>query len=215
MLHNTNLPGFPARLKDEHEQLLAEGHAAVSQSERTVTFRGEFVPLYPIGTPMQVARTHGGREIHRFTGKVYLSDKHLMRLVSVEDTLLPGAEEVYTSGFELRAAVTAPGAPRAGLLGRLFPGPGEQRCGATVTALSPNAAELRLDRALPMEEGQLLRLALTPPPELPELTVRIVTSIQFGAAPSCQCAFTDLGAEDEARLRAFLWRRVQAECKLF
>ena len=216
MLHGTNEIDFPAYLKDENGAPLAEGRAHVSRSDRTVTFTGEFVPLYPVGTPMQVVRIDHGREVHRFTGQTYLSDKHLLRLVSAEDELLPGAEEVYCTGLSIPALITVPAEPDPGRLRRLFSSARqERRYEVILTSLTRRETEFLLDCKPSLKEDTALQLAFQPPIDLPAYTVRVIRSIQFGATPSYLCAFTGLSPEGSAALQRFLWERVQDECKFF
>ena len=86
---------FNAYLKSEDGEILATGYASVNIDKQHVTFKSSFVPLYPIGTPMEIVRLFDKKEVHKFTGKVYLSDKKLMRVVSVTDELLSGSENCY------------------------------------------------------------------------------------------------------------------------
>lgn len=216
MLHGTIETEFPAYLKDENGAPLAEGRARVSRADRTVTFTADFVPLYPVGTPMQVVRVNGGREIHRFFGQTYLSDKHLLRLVSVEDEVLPGAEEVYCTGLSLPARVTVPAGADPGLLRRLFSGPAKERqYEVTVTSLTRREAEFLLDCRPPLEEGSPLHLAFEPATGLPACEARVIRSILFGPTPAYRCALSGLSAEESSALQAYLRQWAQTACKCF
>lgn len=124
---SSNTPWFPALLKSEEGEELARGEAMVLPEEQAVNFASDFVPLYPMGTPMEIVRLHKGREVHRFTGKVYLSDKELMRIVSVQDELLPGSEEAYCGNMNFSASLIAceQPAPKSVLC---FPRPLHNQC---------------------------------------------------------------------------------------
>ncbi len=104
-----NLGVFAARLKNENGVLLEEGKASVDIYAKCVTFENDFVPLYPIDTKMEVVRIYEGKEVHRFVGKVYLSDKTLMRITSVNDELLEGSEICYQDRIFLKATAVSRG----------------------------------------------------------------------------------------------------------
>ena len=96
---------FTAYLKSESGEILARGEGVVNVAERFVTFTSDFVPLYHIGTSMEVVRVFKGLEVHRFFGKIYLSSKRLMRIVDIDDELLPGSEYCYSTDIEFPAVV--------------------------------------------------------------------------------------------------------------
>ena len=75
--------GFPALLKDMDGKILAEGEATVFAESRSIDFASDFVPMYRMGTKLQIARVFENKEIHLFSGEVFLSDKNLIRLVSI------------------------------------------------------------------------------------------------------------------------------------
>ena len=97
--------GFPAVLKDQSGAVLAEGQATVLAETRTVEFRSDFVPMYRMGVPLQVVRMFEGQEIHIFSGTVFISDRNMLRLVSITDRLLPGSENVYFSETKIPAVL--------------------------------------------------------------------------------------------------------------
>ncbi len=86
---------FEATLKSEDGTILETGKALVELEDKFVVFKNSFVPLYPVGTPMEIVRVYYGKEIHRFKGLVYLSDKTIMKLTDVEDELMKGSEICY------------------------------------------------------------------------------------------------------------------------
>jgi len=95
--------GFPAVLKDMDGKILARGTATVFAESRSIEFHSDFVPLYRMGIQLQIARIYDSKEIHLFTGNVFLSDKNLIRLISITDRLLPGSEYVYFSETKIPA----------------------------------------------------------------------------------------------------------------
>lgn len=212
-------PWFPARLMggEPDGEPLSEGKATVSLSERTVTFTSDFVPLYPVGTPMLLVRTHGGTPIHGFVGRVYLSDKQLMRLVDVEDQPMEGSEEVYCRGIPCAGTLTPQ--PPSGILGalrrrftdrkKLEPIP------ITVDAITSHQLEFQLSMDRQLTEGQRLVFTRESGVPLPPVTVEVVKSLYFGARAGYLCEFVNLPPKAEALLQQFLAEYSCRSNKLF
>lgn len=195
-------PDFPALLKNIRGELQAEGRAIISRKKRSVTFSSDFVPLYPVGTPMEIVRLHQKTPIHRFEGLVYLSDKQLMRLVSVEDELLPGAEEVYCTETNFSAKLTTRRG-RENFFRRLFPKAADTYT-VKIVAFNRKQAEFRLATKSAFEEGTHFVMEAKSPLPLPRVTVEIRKAMLFGPSASYLCDFTDLTPEDEECLHNFM-----------
>ncbi len=86
---------FEACLKLKDGTVLENGTAYIEAEDKFVVFKSSFVPLYPVGTPMEIVRIYNGKEIHRFIGNVYLSGKTIMKLTDADDILLRGSEFCY------------------------------------------------------------------------------------------------------------------------
>lgn len=209
---------FPALLKNADGQVLASGQAYLLQSQRSVTFESDFVPLYPIGTPMEIVRMYRGEPVHRFCGQVYLSDKALMRLVQVTDILLPGCEYVYCNELNFTGMMTVlPDTPptlmeRLGL--RLLTASAEQYA-ITLTELSRDYLVFSHDIQQPLSIGQRLLIQADAPVPLPETPVEITKSLLFGSQASYTCRFTKLSKEARDELQLFMRRHVMQTRKLF
>lgn len=97
---------FEAELYLEDGELLAEGTASIDFEEKCVNFSGDFVPLYELETKVYVMRKFKGKDVHKFSGEVYISDKQVMRIVSITDELLEGSEDCYSSNIEFNASLS-------------------------------------------------------------------------------------------------------------
>lgn len=239
MIFKTDWDSFDALLRSKQGEELAAGSASVSVPQGSVTFESDFVPLYPMGTPMEIVRLHGGQPIHRFMGRVYLSDKKLMRLVSVEDELLPGAEYFYNDHMELPAMLTVQtGKPeRKKRMFRRQPentGETERSIAVSVTGLTDQRVAFQLSHpsgetegekrfwthagiaAPPVEikEKQRFRIAVDSPLYL-RAQVEVAMPFYFGEAASYICDFVALPEETKGKIRDFLWRYTLAHHKLF
>ncbi len=186
-----NEPRFPALLGLQQGETLAKGQASVGRQPPSISFHSDFVPLYPIGTPLEILRTAEGKPIHRFWGTVYLSSKSLMRLVSVQDELLPGSEAAGIAAMRFGAALV-PEAQRRGLRGLFGHSGTAGPYPITLHGLTKQGFEFEYDTAVPLEVGQ--EFTLQPPPGLflPECRVQIQKAFPFGRQASYQCAFIGL-----------------------
>ncbi len=66
---------FPAILKTLEGKILEYGMGSVSEEEQSLDFRGEFVPLFKMGTQLEIVRVQDKIETQRFIGEVYLSSQ--------------------------------------------------------------------------------------------------------------------------------------------
>lgn len=104
----------PALLMTPDNQLMETGSARVSPETRSVEFFGEFALLFKMDTPLKVVLTQGDVPVQSFTGLVYLSAQNLLRLVDVQEQLLPGAKTACFFEVDLEGMLEAdlPEAPR-------------------------------------------------------------------------------------------------------
>ncbi|MFI3114685.1 MAG: hypothetical protein R3Y12_00915 [Clostridia bacterium] len=96
---------FEAELQLDNGEFLADGTASIDLENGSVTFTSEFVPLYELETKANIFRVYKGKIIHKFNGQVYLSDRNLMRIVSVSDELFEGSEDCYSSNIRCKATI--------------------------------------------------------------------------------------------------------------
>lgn len=212
---------FKAQLRLESGEVLADGRASADIDQKAVNFESDFVPLYPLGTPMEIVRQYCGKDIHRFSGKVYLSDKKLMRIVSVRDELLPGAELFYCDKKPFTGTLRPHAQPV-----KTEPRPLFKRAKAKSTAepvtFSARITEIT-DRHLvflydieqQFDIGTRFLLKADLPLPLPPVNIEITKPFYFGQSACYICKFLDLQPKSAWNLRAFLWDYTLKTCKLF
>ena len=91
-----------AILKTLDDNIIEYGQATVSLKDKFAEFSAQFVPL------LKIICMEGAVSTHIITGKVYLSSKNLLRLVSIKCTLIPGAENVLETPTFIRAKIYKP-----------------------------------------------------------------------------------------------------------
>ncbi len=201
---------FPAVLKTTEDRALEYGTGCASVAEGRVDFKGEFVPLFKMGTRVRIVRVKDQVETQSFTGEVYLSSEKMLRIVAVRDEVLPGAASAYLYDVEMpgtaEGLVAPPKAPR-----RLFrfgrqeeEAPTAQVFPVLVHAISMNQVKFTCD--LPLDQGQELRLTTQGPVELTALPLRVELPVTFGegATSSYRCKIAELSGANHTRLEQFL-----------
>lgn len=194
---------FPAVLQTPDGQVVEYGSACVSLSEGSVDFKSEFVPIFKMGTPLQVVRTQDGVATQLFCGEVYLSAERLLRLVKVRDEVLPGAAEAYAYELQLPGELEAV-LPRRRRLPFMRPLPQLQRFAVTVYELS--VAQVKFTCPQVFDKGQRLRLSLVGPPAIDRAALEVDMAVTFvkGADASYRCQVLDWGQANRQRLLDYL-----------
>lgn len=206
---------FPAVLKTPEGEILEEGAAQVCVPEQTVTFTNDFVPLHLIGTPLEIVRIFNGREVHRFSGTVYLSDRELLRLTRVDDELLPGAEDLYCSvDFTGKAQLCVEPSPRKPSLFSK-PVPEEPYYPTRVTEMTSQQLVFLYDSVEDIPVGTQFHLKLDAPFRLPELLIELETSGPFIIGQQRLCHYVGLKEADRKNLQEFLAIYTHLHHKLF
>ena len=230
---------FDACLKSENGEILATGQASINVHRKHVTFKSGFVPLYPMGTPMEIVRLLDGVEIHRFIGKVYLSDKKLIRIVSVDDELLPGSEYCYCDKFSFAAMVQPcfeymnndkwqfKKNRKSDFSGSDFP---IEIVGMTVNQVvfkfheAPRIAVKHTllkeyntiaDTMLGVKIGHRFILNMNEPILLENVEIAVEKPLYFGQAPCYVCDIVNLDPVEYRLLGTFLWNYNLQRNKLF
>lgn len=216
--------GFPAVLKDMSGNQLAQGAATVYAESRSIDFTGDFVPMYRMGTQLQIARIFEGKEIHLFIGTVFISDKNLLRLVSIKDRLLPGSENVYFSETKIPAVLRlvqrhqelVPKKKHFSLFRhKEEPVPeAPQIYSITVSALSGRQFEFTVNQIFDIGDQFLVTLQLADK-ELKELPLYISQAFAFGKGCMYRCTFDKMEANKRAGLDALVRGMNQQENSFF
>ena len=180
---------FKAILKDPNGGEEIEGRAEINLQEQYIDFRGDFVPLYSLGSPMEIYRLYGKREIHRFCGQVYLSDTNLMRLIKVTDQPLPSAIDVCCTGVTIPAEVTYTyTVPVQGGLFFKKTKKESESFSASITAMTQAQVELLIQHDDPFKEGEEFQITALQPPLFDNTTVTIRKVFTYGDTSSYLCA---------------------------
>lgn len=204
---NRNLESlvFKAVLKDPASGEFAEGRAEINLQEQYIDFKGDFVPLYPLGTPMEIYRLYGKREIHRFCGQVYLSDTNLMRLIKVTDEPLPHALDVRCTDVAIPAEVTITYITPVSTGGLFRKKKKESETfSASLTAMTQAQVEILLERDEPFEEGEQLQLTVAEPPLFQNTTITIRKVFTYGEASAYLCAIGNESSSQQSLRKSFL-----------
>lgn len=219
MLHNTST-WFPAILKDGEGKVLATGQSSILLEQRAINFTSDFVPIYPLGEHMEIDRLdESGREVHRFVGKVYLSDKTFMRITDVDDTLLSGSENIYCDNLPFTGMLEKIEAPEPNKwfwkLKKGHEPKTPHHIMVPIIELTDKQLVFLFDNSVSYQEGDRFRLTAHMPLILPETVIEIEKAFLFGVNSSYICNFLDLSEENRQILRHFLVQYNIKHNKLF
>ncbi len=205
---------FDAILKKQDGEIIAEGYADINIHNRYVTFFSDFVPLYPIDTKMEIVRMYKGKEVHRFRGTVYLSDKQLMRLVDVKDKLLEGSELCYSDRVKVNALITPLFEYKQSKkfsLSFLRKEPEiDNRLNGEVVSLTPDELVFSFDDLLhvntdmQIETGYKFDIKLKNIKKIENFVVEVKKSMLFGEKPAYICDIRDMDEEQRKLLVNYL-----------
>lgn len=205
---------FNAVLKSPDGEELATGRADVNLEDRSIDFHAEFVPLYPLGTVMEIYRLYGRREVHRFRGQVYLSDTHLMRLVKVQDEPLPNALDVCCVDIAFPGTVTVDAAPASG--GWFHKKKAEQESfPAVILAMTKTQVEILVEHEEAFAEGQEMRFTVEQPPLFQNALLVVRSVFTYGNRSSYLCRIDEESEKCRQRRLEFLDKHQQEHTKIF
>ena len=198
---------FDAVLKTLSGKTVEVGCGQFDAADRSVDFECDFIPLFSMGTRLQLLRLHEGIEVHRFVGEVYFSSAGRLRLVSVQDEILPEAALVFLYYVELPGtAQTTVQTEHRGLFGKKtveetveFP--------VTVRALSTHEVMFHTDLSVELDPEQPVTVLLPQIPAIARLPMVVKQSIVFGQEANCyRCRLLALHASVEALLKDYILR---------
>ena len=196
---------FDAVLKTVFGKTIEIGRGQFNPADHSVDFECEFIPLFSMGTKLQILRLHEGTEVHRFVGEVYFSSAGRLRLVSVKDEILPEAALLFLYYVDLDGTgQTTVQTERRGLFGKKtveetveFP--------VKVRALSTHEVMFHTDLSVELDPGQPVMLSLSQGPGIARLPMVVNQSIVFGQEANCyRCRLLTLNASDEVRLESYI-----------
>lgn len=89
---------FSALLESKPNGISEEGQAYI-EHDNSVTFTSDFVPLIKLGSRATIIRVLGDKQFERFSGRVYLSSRNLLKIVDVDRELIAQALELFDSNI--------------------------------------------------------------------------------------------------------------------
>lgn len=98
---------FPALLQSAYNGTSVFGRGTISQTENSINFTSEFIPLLPLGAKAQIEWISGDKTLYTYQGQVYLSSPNLLRLVDIDGALLAPARTVLAVNTRIEATVAA------------------------------------------------------------------------------------------------------------
>ncbi len=190
---------FPAILKTDDGRYLAEGHARGFLTQRTLEFRGDFVPLLKYRTRARVVRMQKGYELQKFEGIVYLSSPAMLRLVEVNPWELAEVALETLQDVSLPATIIQREAAR------------ERGGAAEVYSISYD--KLRFTSSEEYAEGEQLGVRLGPPLDLGGIEIRVLERIAFGqhGRTGYRCDILFFPEEGKRKLTEYMASQKQAE----
>ena len=199
---------FSAILKTPDDKIIEYGIAWISVEDQSINFKSEFVPICEMGTPLKIVRVQDELETQAFTGEVYLSSQHLLRLISLYDVKIEGSAEATieapdkpTKLFSLRTKYPA------ALALQIFP----------VSIYAISLAKVRFTCDMMLSKGQRVTLNVKQPIALCELPLEVVLPITLGTGDTCSyhCKILELSGNNAFQLESYVDRLSQQKNKLF
>ncbi len=219
MSYDKQTKKFTAVLKTLEGRIVEYGTAYVSLKDQSLDFTSDFVPIFKMGMRLKVVHVQKDIEVRSFEGEVYLSSQHLLRLVAIEDEILPGASSVesYDTKMDGQASVKIPPAEapkrfsflhkqKTVLLPSSFP----------VSIYEVSLSQFKFTCDVVLEKDQQLILDVRHPVRLKSLPMQVDLAITFGAAQthSYRCNILDLAGYNYMQLEEYV-RKLSLDSKMF
>ena len=161
---------FSAVLKAENGQTLETGVACVF-SDGSVLFKNEFVPLFRMGSRVEIVRLLDGEEVQSFVGEVYLSSQNLLKITAVDSRVIEEALRIFGANASVLAKLTLKDSHEPNYrAGDIIDG--------TVYYLSPNLVKLMSMEQI--EPGHRLILKLKDPVPTGKLLLQVEERVTIG-----------------------------------
>lgn len=214
-------PKFSAVLKSTDGKTLEIGAARVYPEQQAIEFYSDFVPLFRMGTPLQIIQVKNELEIQAFRGEVYLSSANLLQLVALTDEVLPGAQAAFLYDTKLDGCIRGkhltdpPKRKLFELPHRRLLRAAEQMLPVEVLAIS--TAQIKFDCSAKLAQGQQVTLTLPGPPHIAAEPVVVEQAVIFGDSGryTYRCHYLHLQAQTRLALEPFVARLAQLELKMF
>ncbi len=165
---------FKAIVKTLDGSILADGEACVSVQDRSVDFRGSFVPMFRMGNRIIITRMVGAEEAQSFEGEVYLSSPKLLRIVGVDEKALATVElEMAPQRIAIHGTVSP-------VLKGVFQLAAGRRLKFDAEIFSISLTKLRFSCTEEFEVGEELQVSTEIPLVLNKVVVVVEQKLLFG-----------------------------------
>jgi len=199
---------FPALLKSVVGEVLSYGAASVVPETGDVNFKSDFVPLFPMGSVLVITRLDEGNEVINYMGKVYISNRKLMRLVSAKREIIAGANYIFRDlpflGIIKPLREERPPVKNILRFKAKAAEEAEQAYKVNITGLGQHALVFQYDSLNPFYSNQRFVVKADLPIALPETVIEIEKAFIFGKSASYSCRMTELADEERKKLVQFL-----------
>ena len=210
---------FTAVLKTMEGRIVEYGTAYVSLKDQSLDFTSDFVPIFKMGMRLKVVHVQRDIEVRSFEGEVYLSSQHLLRLVAIDDEILPGASSVESYDTKMDGQAFIQNLPtespkRFSFLHKQCPAPLPQSFPISIYEVSLSQFKFTCDVVL--EKDQRFILDVKSPVRLKSLPMQIDLAITFGASEmhSYRCNILDLTGYNYMQLEEYV-RKLSLGSKMF
>ncbi len=218
---STNPNNFSAILKTPDGKVVEYGTAWISEEDQGINFKSDFVPIFEMGAPLKIVRVQDELETQVFSGEVYLSSQHLIRLISLTDEVLPAASSAFLYDVDIKgqvqAVVQAPEKParRFSLRPRNPSAPAPQTFPVSIYSISLAKVKFTCDKIL--SQGQRITLCVDHPISLCELPLEVELPITLGAEDrsNYHCKILDLAGQNALHLTPYIDQLSLQKNKMF
>ena len=177
-----------ATLLNASGKVIEHGAASVSVKDKSVDFSCGFVPILKFGANVKIICTVHGHPTHIFSGSVFLSSPSLLRVVSVECTMLPGAENVLYIASSVAGNVII---PYSGQRRRFI----KKTAHCVVTGISTQKLTFKAPRS-ELDLSGTFFIALKEPVFTRESKIMVKAlnnGLLFGSSVRCECEIVSIG----------------------
>ncbi len=189
---------FEAVLKTEDDRILETGVACISAEDQSIEFKNEFVPLLKLGSTAKIVRIEDEREIHCFTGQVYLSSRRLLRIISISDELFPEAFNYLWLNTSIHAKIF----PATSNVAPVY---GEESSGFDAEVYYVSLKNIKFTSKKQFHVGQKLYLYAHEPIGLDMVELEIFQIISFGKnVVGYRCKIASLSEPCCSSLKSYL-----------
>lgn len=200
---------FEAVVKSMEGGYLADGYARISLQDKSVEFRGSFVPSLFLDTLVQIIRIVDGEEAECFIGNVYLSAPDLLRIINVDEKLLASVQMESLQKVDFEGTVS-PAEVKGGMFQRMAE---RWRTPIAANIYAVSKSKIRFVSDGQFEMDQQLKISVTAPIVLKQVIVQVKELLLFGQEERTgyRCDIQSMLPEDQDTFISYLAERAAEE----